>query len=389
MLMELIAILLATKAGGWLAQRLGQPAVLGELIAGVVLGPSVFGLLHPSELITDLAQLGVIILMFIAGLETDLQQLGESGGPALLVASGGVVLPFLGGVLVGRTFGLSWAQSAFAGTILTATSVSISAQTLLEMNRIQSREGVTILGAAVIDDVLGIIVLTLVASFTGTKGATRSVVGVLEHMTLYFLAAGLAGLFVLPHLAGFVAQLDISEGLLTFSLVVCLLFSWGAEVSGVAAITGAYLAGVFFSRTPYGRKVEDRVQALGYALLVPVFFINIGLNAQLGSIRGSLIAFSAVFVVVAVLGKVLGCGLGAGLAHYPWVSALRVGVGMIARGEVGIIVADLGLKGGIIDPALYSMAVLVVLLTTLVTPPLLRLAFVLGGEKAVQHQTEP
>lgn len=150
----------------------------------------------------------------------------------------------------------------------------------------------------------------------------------------------------------------------------------------MAAITGAYLAGVFFSRTPYGHKVEDKVQALGYALLVPVFFINIGLNAQLGSIRGGLIAFSAAFVVVAVLGKVLGCGLGAGLAHYPWVGALRVGVGMIARGEVGIIVADLGLKGGIIDPALYSMAVLVVLLTTLVTPPLLRLAFALGGEKA-------
>ncbi|BCV24085.1 cation:proton antiporter [Gelria sp. Kuro-4] len=382
MLMELIAILLATKAGGWVAQRLGQPAVLGELIAGVVLGPSVLGLLHPSELITDLAQLGVIILMFIAGLETDLQQLGESGGPALLVAGGGVVLPFLGGALVGRTFGLSWAQSAFAGAILTATSVSISAQTLMEMNRIKSREGVTILGAAVIDDVLGIIVLTLVASFTGTKGATTSVAGAFEHMTGYFLAAGLTGVFVLPRLAGFVTQLDITEGLLTFSLVACLLFSWGAEASGVAAITGAYLAGVFFSRTPYGHKVEDKVQALGYALLVPVFFINIGLNAQLGSIRGGLIAFSAAFVVVAVLGKVLGCGLGAGLAHYPWVSALRVGVGMIARGEVGIIVADLGLKGGIIDPALYSMAVLVVLLTTLVTPPLLRLAFALGGEKA-------
>jgi Kef-type K+ transport system membrane component KefB len=298
------------------------------------------------------------------------------------VAGGGVVLPFLGGALVGRTFGLSWAQSAFAGAILTATSVSISAQTLMDMNRIKSREGVTILGAAVIDDVLGIIVLTLVASFTGTKGATTSVAGVFEHMTGYFLAAGLTGVFVLPRLAGFVTQLDITEGLLTFSLVACLLFSWGAEVSGVAAITGAYLAGGFFSRTPYGHKVEDKVQALGYALLVPVFFINIGLNAQLGSIRGGLIAFSAAFVVVAVLGKVLGCGLGAGLAHYPWVSALRVGVGMIARGEVGIIVADLGLKGGIIDPALYSMAVLVVLLTTLVTPPLLRLAFALGGEKA-------
>ncbi|QSQ08431.1 Na(+)/H(+)-K(+) antiporter GerN [Koleobacter methoxysyntrophicus] len=370
-LLELAVILLTTKIMGFISKRFAQPAVLGELLAGLILGPSLLGIIKDSSMLRDLAEIGVILLMFIAGLETDVQELAESGKSSSLTALGGVILPLAGGTLFALYFGKTLTQSLFLGTVLTATSVSISVQTLMEMNKLKSREGITILGAAVIDDILGIIILTMVAGYIM---GTNSLGLLIIKMTGFFVLTYIFGRVLVRKLARLFAHAPIKEGLTTITLVIIFVFAYLAERAGIAAIIGAYMAGLLFSNAPYRDKISHRMHVIAYSLFVPIFFISIGVRAQIKMAAVS-VPFVLLFIAVAVLSKAIGCGIGAYLSGFNPMGAIRIGTGMIARGEVALIVGSLGLKMGIIDKSIFSIIVVMVIFTTLVTPILLKTVF--------------
>jgi Kef-type K+ transport system membrane component KefB len=320
----------------------------------------------------------VLLLMFVAGLETDLVEMRRVGKVAFWSAFGGVVLPMAGGALTAVAFGLPlyW-EGIFIGAILTATSVSISAQTLIELGALRSREGSTILGAAVIDDVMGILVLSLVVAFARASagGVDLSELGLVAiRITGFFVVAVVAGRWLAPALR-WAASLPVSQSLLAATLVIALLYAWAAEyVGAVAAITGAYVAGVLIAQTEFKKQVDAGIHPLTYSMFVPVFFINIGLQAN-GRELGPQVGFTAALVLVAIVAKAFGCGLFARLFGFTTREAIRVGVGMMSRGEVGLIVAGYGLANGLIGRDIFSASVIMVLVTTMITPPLLRLVF--------------
>jgi len=394
-LLLLALIIAAAKIAGALAARIHQPAVFGEILVGVLLGPTVFNVLGwpmfvaPSDgfqgslslldLVRDLAQIGVLLLMFVAGLETDLDEMRHVGKVAFWSASGGVVLPFVGGAALAVAFGLPlfW-QGIYIGTILTATSVSISAQTLMELGALRSREGSTILAAAVIDDVMGIVVLSVVVALTKASSAGTVDAGAIGVVVLrlvsYFVVAIYAGRW-LPTILRWAEGLAASQAMLAAVLVIAFVYAWAAEyVGGVAAITGTYLAGVLVSRTKFKTTIDAGIHSLTYAMFVPIFFISIGLQAD-GRMLGEQAPFAISLIVVAILAKAIGCGVSSRLCGFDTQQSIRVGIGMISRGEVGLIVAGYGLAEGLIGRDVFSAAVLVVLATTMATPPLLRLVF--------------
>jgi Kef-type K+ transport system membrane component KefB len=385
LLLLLTLIIAAAKLAGAFANRLGQPAVFGEILAGLLLGPTLLNVLgwplfHGDFLpfVRELAEIGVLLLMFIAGLETDLEEMRRVGKVAFWTALGGVVCPMAGGAAVAAAFGLPlfW-EGLFIGTILTATSVSISAQTLIELGALRSREGSTILGAAVIDDVMGIVVLSLVTAFaraadTGVDATQVITVG--GRIALFFAAGVFVGRWITPFLR-WATRLEVSQGLLAATLVVTFLYAWAAEfVGAVAAITGSYLAGVLVAQTPFKKRVDDGIHPLTYSMFVPIFFISIGLQAN-GRELGDRAVFTIALVLVAIAAKAVGCGVSARLAGFSTQQSIRVGAGMISRGEVGLIVAGYGLANGLIGQEVFSASVIMVLVTTMVTPPLLRLTF--------------
>jgi Kef-type K+ transport system membrane component KefB len=407
-LLLLLSLILATaKLAGALSNRLGQPAVFGEILVGLLLGPTLLNVLGlpvfaetagtPDThvpllgLITDLAEIGVILLMFVAGLETDLHQMRHVGRVAFWSAAGGVVLPMLGGIVTAAVFGMPvfW-EGIFVGTILTATSVSISAQTLLELGVLRSREGMTILGAAVIDDVMGIVVLSFVVAFAEASqgGANLTQVAlIILRMTLFFGAALVAAKYF-ERIVAWGHELGVSQGLLATVILIAFLYAWAAEyVGGIAAITGSYLAGVLFTRTRFKAQIDEGIHPLTYSLLVPIFFISIGLRAN-GRELGDQIWFTLILVAVAIGTKALGCGLVARICGFSRIESIRVGIGMVSRGEVGLIVAGYGLTHQLIGQNVFSASVIMVLATTMVTPPLLKLAFPRAQERHVESVGE-
>jgi Kef-type K+ transport system membrane component KefB len=376
MLLPLAGILVGAKIAAQISHKVGLPAVFGELLLGLLLGPSLLGLLAPNETIQLLADIGVILLMFMAGLETDTAAMKQAGKASFLTATGGVVLPLAGGLLIGQAFGMEWHHALFLGAILTATSVSISAQTLREMGRLRSREGSTILGAAIIDDVLGVLVFALVMSLSG-EGNMFFTIG---KMVLFFPIAWFVGDKVVPMLVRWERHLHHREASLALLLGLVLIYAWSAEVLGsVATITGAYLLGVVVARhADESHIVHDGTAALGYAFFIPIFFINIGLQAHAeGLIAAPLL--TVLLIVIAIATKIVGGGLGARLGGFKNLAAFQIGVGMVSRGEVALVIAGAGLANGLLDGGLFSVLVVVTLATTLVTPPLLRYAFSLGG----------
>ncbi|MFQ5409413.1 MAG: cation:proton antiporter [Anaerolineales bacterium] len=384
-------VLLAAKAGGYLSTRLGQPSVLGELLAGLLLGPTVINLFHLSvwgwqpttaphllTSITDIGEIGVLMLMFVAGLELHLSDLVSTGRVAVLAGILGVIVPLLLGAGVSFLFGLDPQTAWFIGLILSATSVSISAQTLIELGKLRSRVGLALLGAAVFDDIL-VILFVSVAVAVGVGGGAGAA-GILEivlRMVGFLIGGGLIGVYVLPRLMSRVSRLNIDHGVLVFAVVSMLLYSWAAEVlGGMADITGAFLVGLMFARTPFKREVELGLTTLAYAFFVPVFFVNIGLETNARALDLEFVWIALALVAAAVVGKVLGSGSGARLGGFTGRQSLQLGVGMVSRGEVGLIVASVGLLQGLIEQAMFSTAVVIVIATTLITPPLLRATFV-------------
>lgn len=395
LIFSLMVIITAAKTGGWIAVRLRQPAVLGELLIGVLLGPSILNLLHwsilanPAEphLLTEtvfgLAELGVVCLMFLAGLEVEVHEMRRAGRVATLAGIGGVIVPLALGSLAVLPFGYQGNAAFFVGIILTATSVSISAQTLLELGVLRSREGVALLGAAVVDDVLVILLLSIFIALVASGAGLGAIPLVLLRMVLYLGVAAAVAFLLLPRLVDWVDRQPISEGLAALVLVAALLFAWTAEVGGgLAAITGAFIAGVGLSRSHLRAEINRGMHTITYAFLVPVFFVSIGLKTDARLLTGPNILLAVVLVGVAIVTKIIGSGLGARLGGFTSREAQRVGLGMISRGEVGLIVATVGVDAGLIEPELFAIVTIIVLITTLITPLFLRQAF---AKKELSH----
>lgn len=382
MIIILAAILFGARLAGHLSGRIGMPAVFGELLFGVLLGPAVFNLVHSGGTLQVLAQVGAIVLMFMAGMETDMTQMRRVGKSASVVAVGGVLVPLAAGFALGEYFGLAPLHSLFLGTVLTATSVSISAQVLGELGRLRSREGSTIMGAAIIDDVLGVAVFSLALSLAGQG----SIWIALAKMAIFFPVAWFVGDRLIPRLLAWDSRLKEREGWLAMGLGMVLLYAWGAEaLGGVAAITGAYIAGVLVAKHAHEEHiVHVGMPTLGSAFLTPIFFVSIGLAAQPGALTTAPF-FTIAVVGVAIITKIIGCGLGALASGNNRTEALRIGAGMIGRGEVALVIAVAGRSAGLVDDTLFGATVVMALVTTLVTPPLLRVLF---APRSAQRRTE-
>jgi len=368
---QLAVILLASKVAGDVSVRLGQPSVLGKLLIGIVLGPSVLGLVTNTEILNELSQIGVILLMFIAGLETDIDEFKKTGKASTLVGIAGIVVPLSLSYLAGTTLGLSPLESVFLGLLLSATSVSISVQALKEMGKLKSKEGMTILGAAVIDDVLVIIALAFVMSLAG--GDVHLGIVVLKKVA-FFAVAILLGWKAVPWILRKFSPLKVTESVISASLIICFLYAYLADYAGVAAIIGAYIAGVAISLTGYKHEVFEKVETISYSLFVPVFFTSIGVSAQFIGITnhlGLIVALS----ILAIATKLVGSAIGAKIAGFGLRPSLGIGSAMVSRGEVALIIAAIGLENGLLKQDLFAVIVVVVLVTTIVTPPMMKLFF--------------
>jgi Kef-type K+ transport system membrane component KefB len=351
-------------------------------LVGLILGPAVLGWVLPSETIAVMAEIGVVLLMFMAGMETDTVAMRAVGKPAFLAAAGGVVLPLVGGSLAMLAFPeITWAQGVLIGAVLMATSVSISAQTLRELGQFRTREGTVIMGAAIIDDVLGVLIFAVVMNLitsTGNLGLT------LLAMTLFFPIAWFVGDRLLPMLVRFEHRLPQRETALTILMALVLLYAWSAESLGsVAAITGAYVLGILATKhLDHKHIAHDGTAAVGYAFFIPIFFVNIGLQASADGILETPLLV-VVITVVAVITKLLGGGLGAKLGGLSWRGSVMVGAGMVSRGEVALVLAGAALSAGAIDRTIFSALIVMTLVTTLLTPPMLRLLS--RGEEPAQR----
>lgn len=384
----LAIVITAAKTGGYISSRFfNQPSVLGELLVGLLLGPSLLDLLHLGilthpeiieESLTLTAEIGVLLLMMLAGLELHLPELLRSGKVAVLAGVLGVVVPLgLGWVAAQVLFGAGTAEAVFVGLTLSATSVSISAQTLIELGKLRSRVGLAMLGAAVFDDILVILFLSVATVIFGSTGGIGTILSTILLMVGYLIVASLIGYFIIPILADRASRLRrVSQSLLTFALVSCLLYSWAAEViGGMAAITGAFLIGLFLGRTSHKERLEEGLSSMAYSFFVPVFFVNIGLSVNVRSIEGNDIWLSAIIIVIAVLSKMVGSGVGAKLADFNLRESVQLGIGMVSRGEVGLIVGAFAFTEGFFSESIYAIMVLMVIVATLLTPIMLRYSF--------------
>lgn len=369
LVVQILIILITTKIGGALSVKLGQPAVLGKLISGIVIGPAVLGWIAPSEMITQLSEIGVLLLMFIAGLETDIKSLKQNRNSSIAVAVGGIIAPLFCFYLAGLVIGMEQRHALFLGLLFSATSVSISAQTLKELGQLQSRESATILGAAVLDDILVVIVLAVMMSSLTVAQVSLSVV--IGKKLLFFAAIALLGWKVVPWMLRILAPLPVSEAVISAALIICFSFAYLAEFLGVAGIIGSFAAGLAISQTQFKQQVEHKIEPIAYAFFVPVFFVSIGLSVSFAGVNNQ-IGIIAGLTIIAILTKLVGSGVGARLTGFHNRSSLGIGAGMISRGEVALIIAAIGLEANLLEETFFTASVLVVILTTLVTPPLLK-----------------
>ncbi|WP_442601914.1 cation:proton antiporter [Paenibacillus sp. KN14-4R] len=370
--LQLLIILLATKIAGDISVRLGQPAVLGKLLIGIIIGPALLGWIQKTEMIDSLSEIGVLLLMFIAGLETDLKALNQNRNSSLAVAVGGIIFPLVGGFLTGYFMGLEQSHSLFLGLMLSATSVSISVQTLKELGQLKSRESTTILGAALIDDILVVVSLAVMMSFLTTEDVSLGLL--LGKKVLFFVVVILAGWKIVPWVMRKLAPLAVSEAIISAGLIICFAFSYFAEYMGVAGIIGAFAAGIAISQTKYKEEVEHKIEPIAYVIFVPVFFVSIGLSVTFVGILDQ-IWFIIGLTLVAIATKLIGSGLGARLTGFKGKSAFGIGAGMVSRGEVALILGAIGLESQLLDEKYFTSIIIVVILTTIVTPPMLKSIF--------------
>ena len=371
-LLGLVLVWLAAKLAGEGMERIGQAAVLGELLAGVVIGPGLLGLVHESEALHALAELGVLVLLFEVGLESDLHDLRRAGLQATLVALVGVVVPFAVGYGIMYALGYPQLLAIFVGATFTATSVGITARVLADLGRLQDAAAKVVLGAAVVDDILGLIILAVVTGIAQTGGVSFGSVAMLSAKAFVFLAVAiLVGLRLAPTLIRWVGGLKARGTLIVYSVVFAVGLAVIADLIGLATIIGAFAAGLVLATTERREHIEERLKPVA-DLLVPVFFVTVGMKVQPAMLSpfgdDAQFGLALLLTLVAVASK-----LAAGLAVYQrGVRRWAVGVGMVPRGEVGLIFAGAGLAAGVIAQDLYSALVVVVMLTTFVAPPWLK-----------------
>ena len=380
-LLDLAIILALTKSFSLISRKFNMPPVVGALLAGILLGPVVLNLVEPSDSILNLAEVGVVVLMFEAGLETDIDELKESGLPAFIIALCGVVVPLIGGAVLALVYGTEILEAVFIGVILTATSVSITVEALQDMGKLKGQVGTAILGAAIIDDILGIILLSIMTSIGGAGGfQIQSVLLILGKMLAFFAISGIGGIAVKKFFEWLSTYKDPGiqrhrRRVPVLALSFCLALAFLAEVFGIADITGAYLAGIILCRLPERFYIHRKIEVLSYMFITPVFFASIGLNVNVQGMGQSLIIFTIVLSVIAVLSKIIGCGVGAIFCKYGKRESLQIGAGMVCRGEVALIVAQKGIAVGLLSEAFFAPVVIMVLVTTLLAPILLKLLF--------------
>ena len=378
-LLDIALILISTKILGLLTRRIQLPQVVGALIAGLLLGPACFGVLQETDFIKNIAEIGVIVLMFAAGLETDVQELKKTGLASFIIALLGVIVPLIGGYFVATIYNpvtdqQTMLQNIFVGVVLTATSVSITVETLKELGKLSTKTGNAILGAALIDDVLGIIALTVISSFAGSD---VSLWVILLKILGFFIFCGVVAFlfikFVNPWINKYKKDL---RRFVILAFAFCLLMSFSAEYFfGVSDSTGAFVAGLILSNTKKTSYMLNRFDTVSYVLLSPVFFASVGLKVTFSNMSATVVVLTVLLLVVAILSKMIGCGLGAKICKYTNLQSVKIGIGMISRGEVALIVATKGMSMGLMKDEFFAPLVLVVVATTIVTPILLKLAY--------------
>lgn len=387
---DLAIIIFAAKAFGLLAKKLKAPQVVGEIVAGLLLGPSILGLVNQSDFLNQMAEIGVILLMFSAGLGTELKDLLKTGPAALVIATIGVFVPLVGGYLLYSCFyGFAsigtedFFRAVFIGTIMTATSVSITVQTLRELGHLKGRIGTLILNAAIIDDVIGIIVLTFVIGF---KDPTQKPVRIIVSTLLFFLFCGVVGYLFYRIFKIIDKKYPHQRRIPIMGLCLCFALAFIAEkFFGIADITGAYVAGLILCNLHDSDYIAEKMDINSYMLFGPIFFASIGLKTEFTGFTADLLLFSLGFVAVAMLTKVIGCGLTSRLFGCKRKDALKVGVGMMTRGEVALIVSQKGLAVGLLDAKYFTSVILLIICSSVVTPIIMKLLY--KGEKLPGENT--
>jgi Kef-type K+ transport system membrane component KefB len=377
---DLAIIIVFAKLFGILARKCKAPQVVGEIIAGLLIGPSVLGFVHQSDFLVEMAEVGVVLLMFSAGLETDLKELMKTGPIALLIACAGVFIPLIGGTLFYMGFygAAPWGSEAFykavfMGVIMTATSVSITVQSLKEMGKLKGKVGTTILSAAIIDDVIGIIVLTFVIGFKNPDSNPTSVV---FSTLLFFLLAFVVGMVVYRIFKKLNEKYPHTQRIPILSLALCFFFAYAAErYFGIADITGAYVAGVVLCSIQDSSYIDQKMEISSYMIFGPIFFASIGFKTSIEHFTGSILLFSVGFVIIALITKIIGCGLMAKICKFSFPDSLKIGVGMMTRGEVALIVAQKGLSVGLLTSEYFTSVILLIIVSSVFTPILLKLLY--------------
>lgn len=377
---DLAIIIIFAKFFGVLARKCKAPQVVGEIIAGLLIGPCVLGLVQQSDFLTGMAEVGVVLLMFSAGLETDLKELMKTGPIAFLIACCGVFVPLVGGTLLYMGFygTAPWGSekfftAVFIGVIMTATSVSITVQALKELGRLKGRVGTTILSAAIIDDVIGIVVLTFVIGFKNPDSNPGKVV---LNTVLFFVVAIVVGFILYKIFRKLDDKYPHTRRIPIMGLALCFAFAYIAETYfGIADITGAYVAGIILCSIRDSSYIDEKMEISSYMIFGPVFFASIGLKTNIDSLDGKILLFSLGFVLVALITKIIGCGLMARICRFSTADSLKIGVGMMTRGEVALIVAQKGLSVGVLSPVYFTSVILLIIVSSVLTPIVLKLLY--------------
>ncbi len=384
---DLAIILVAAKAFGILARKCKAPQVVGEIIAGLLIGPSVLGLVNQSDFLVQIAEIGVILLMFSAGLETDLKELIKTGPVAFAIACAGVFIPLVGGAFLYMGFygAAPWGSekfftAVFMGVIMTATSVSITVQVLKEMGKLKGKVGTTILSAAIIDDVIGIIVLTFVIGFKSPDSNPGLVV---INTILFFIFSLVVGFISYKLFKVIDNRYPHTRRIPIAGLAYCFALSYIAEhYFGIADITGAYVAGIILCSIRDSEYIAQKMDINSYMIFGPVFFASIGLKTSIDGLNGEIILFSICFVTVALICKIIGCGLMARLCRFNWQDSLKIGVGMMNRGEVALIVSQKGLSVGLLSPVYFTSVIFLIIVSSIVTPIILKILYAKDSNEA-------
>ncbi|MFT9456142.1 MAG: cation:proton antiporter [Liquorilactobacillus hordei] len=374
---SLVIILLFTTLAGHLTARVGIPAVLGQLLIGIIIGPGVLNIIHPTDLIEQFAEIGVILLMFMAGIESDMQQLKKYFKPALAVALSGVLLPVIIMGTASFCFGYHFQEALFIGVVFSATSVSISVVVLREFKALNSKEGATVLGAAVADDILGVLLLSLMIAIVGSNSGTggqespNNILLQLVLQGLFFAGVFLLVRWIAPSIMYLSTKLLIPTSRTISAMIICLSMAYIAEVVGLSGAIGAFFAGIAVGQTPTKKIVNTNIEPISNAIFVPVFFVSIGLSVSFNNFLVSL-PFIVIMTILAILTKWLGGEMGSLIAGFDRDSGRVIGTGMIARGEMALITAQIGFNAHLLDKNLYIDIIFVIVIATLLAPLLLR-----------------